>query len=250
MRKFLIIFILNLSFVICLLSFAYAMRPLYTEDTLMAPFHKLVIESGCLLLTNRDGSGLQEIITEASYGLSPQAEVSLTLPYISRQAEGGNYDGLSNGVFNVKYDFFSAGDGKISAGYLFGIQLKSNDTGNGLNADKNDITNMLIYSQDIGFCKYLLNFGYTFDDERAGQPQNDFIIYDAAMIKPLNDRVNFAGEVQYSKNTYTMDIFGETAIGLNYRLSDRLTLDTALGCGLNENSSSSNFVFGVTYLPM
>ena len=89
----------------------------------MAPFHKLVIESGCLLLTNRDGSGLQEIITEASYGLSPQAEVNLTLPYISRQAEGGNYDGLSNGVFNVKYDFFSAGDGKISAGYLSGYSL-------------------------------------------------------------------------------------------------------------------------------
>ncbi len=233
--------------VICHWSFCEAARPLYTADTVITPMNKIVIESGCLLLTNRDGSGLQEILTTARFGLAANSEVAVTLPYVSRQAEGGNYDGLSNGIFNVKYDFFTGSDGKISAAYLLGIQLKSNDTGIGLNADENDITNMLIYSQDIGYCTCLLNFGYTFDDERGGQPQNDFIIYDAAIEKPVNDRINFTGEVQYTRNTYTLDIVGETAIGLNYKMTDKLTLDTAIGCGLNENSSSSNFVFGATY---
>lgn len=228
-------------------SFTYAMRPLYTTDTLIAPLNGVVIESGCLLLTNRDNSGLQEVITSARYGISPKAEISLTLPYVSRQAEGGNYDGLSNGTFNIKYDFFFADGGKITAGYLFGIQLKSGDTGNGLNSNENDITNMLVFSHDLGFCTYLLNFGYTFDDAPADQPRNDFIIYDAAVIKPLTDTVNFTAEIQGTKNTYTLDIFGETAVGLNYKVSDKLMLDTAIGCGLNENSSSSNFVFGLTY---
>jgi hypothetical protein len=242
------IFLLVVSLLIVHCSFAFAARPLYTEDTLIAPMNHVVIESGCLLLTARDNSGLQEVITTARYGISTKAEISIALPYVTRQDQGGNYDGLSNGIFNLKYDFLSAGDGKISAGYLFGIQLKSSDTGNGLNADKNDITNMFIYSQDIGFCTCLFNFGYTFDDERAGQPQNDFIIYDIAMTKPVNKAVNFTGEVQYSKNTYTGDIFSETAVGFNYVVTDKLTLDTALGCGLTENSSSSNFVFGLTYL--
>lgn len=245
-RRFLPILIIIWSLVIGNWSFVYATRPLYTEDTLIAPQNKIIIESGCLLLTNRDNSGLQEVITSAKYGLAPNTEISITLPYVSRQAEGGNYDGLSNGIFNVKYDFFIGGNG-VSAAYLFGIQLKSNDKGNGLNADENDITNMLVYSRNIGFCTYILNFGYTFDDEPAGQPQNDFIIYDAAIVRPVNNAVNLTGEIQYSKNTYTGDIVGETAVGFNYMINDKLTLDSALGCGLNENSSSSNFVFGATY---
>jgi hypothetical protein len=247
MKKFAVFFIINLTFLIGNLSFCYATRPLYTTDTVITPAGHIVIESGLLLLSQRDNSGYSEAITTARYGLNLNTELSLTLPYISRQAEGGNFDGFSNGTFNVKYDLFTAGGGKVSAAYLFGIQLKSSDKSNGLNANQNDITNMLVYSQDIGFCTYLLNFGYTFDDEPSGQPQNDFIIYDAAIVKPVNGAVNFTGEVQYSKNTYTGDIFGETAIGLNCRMNDKLVLDAAIGCGLNENSSSSNFVFGATY---
>ncbi len=238
---------LVVSLLIVNCSLCYATRPLYTEDTLIVPVRSVIIDSGSLLQSQRDNSGFQEVITSARYGISNNAEISLTLPFISRQAEGGNFDGLSNGIFNVKYDFFSSGDGKMSAAYLFGIQLKSSDRGNGLNADENDITNMLIFSQDVGLFTYLLNFGYTFDDERAGQPQNDFILYNAAIVKPLNENMNLTAEIQYSKNTYTLDIFGETAVGVNYRLFPKLTLDAALGCGLNENSSSSNFVCGLTY---
>jgi hypothetical protein len=246
MKNF-ILFTCIFIFLLFPFNFAYATRPLYTVDTVITPFTHIVIESGLLLQSQRDNSGFSEVITAARYGLNQNTELILTLPYISRQAEGGNFDGLSNGVFNVKYNFFSGAGGNISAAYLFGIQIKSNDKGNGLNANRSDITNMLIWSHDIGFCKYLLNFGYTFDDEPAGQPQNDFILYNIAMTKPLNDSINFTGEVQYSKNTYTGDIFGETAIGINWRVFPKLVLDAALGCGLNENSSSSNFVFGATY---
>ncbi len=235
------------TFLLFPFNFAYATRPLYTADTVITPFTHIIIESGLLLQSQRDNSGFSEVITTARYGLNQNTELSLTLPYISRQAEGGNFDGLSNGTFNVKYNFFTGGDGKVSTAYLLGVQLKSSDTGNGLNNNKSDITNMLIYSHDIGFCTYLLNFGYTFDDEPAGQPENDFILYNAAIVKPMNGAINFTGEIQYSKNTYTGDIFGETAVGINWRVGPKLVLDTAIGCGLNENSSSSNFVFGATY---
>ena len=136
--KNLILFTFICAFLRFPFNLAYATRPLYTTDTVITPFTHIVIESGLLLQSQRDNSGFSEFITTAKYGLNQNTELSLTLPYISRQAEGGNFDGLSNGVFNVKYDFFTGGDGKVSAAYLFGIQLKSSDTGNGLNANKNE----------------------------------------------------------------------------------------------------------------
>ena len=122
MKRFALILIINLTLLIGNLSFCYAVRPLYTVDTVIVPFTHILIESGLLLQSQRDNSGFSEFITTARYGLNQNTEVILTLPYISRQAEGGNFDGLSNGVFNVKYNFFSGSGGNISAAYLFGVQ--------------------------------------------------------------------------------------------------------------------------------
>jgi hypothetical protein len=55
-------------------------------------------------------------------------------------------------------------------------------------------------------------------------------------------------EVQYSRNTSTLDIIGEMAVGFNYKFNNYLILDMAVGWGLNENSLSTNLAFGTTYL--
>lgn len=237
-----------MTFFIGNMSFCHAVRPLFTEDCWVTRYGKPVIEIGGLVLTRRDNTEVKELITSLKYGFSPNIDVSIDLPYITHYSPEGNYDGLSDGTFKVKYNFYNNG---LDAGacFLLGYQVDTaSDPDYSATYNQHDITAMLIYSRDIGVLNYHLNFGYTFDDEKTGQPQNDYIIYNASVIKPLTDIVNVLGEVQYSRNTDTGDIIGETAVGFNYKFSDALIFDIAVGCGLNENSSSSNLAFGTTVL--
>jgi len=211
----------------------------------MVPFTKFAIETGLLLLSNRDNTGYSEVISSVKYGISKYVELSIDLPYVSRSGGLGNYDGMNYGSFQAKYRFYN---GDIDAACIqFGYQIDAADTNRIIGSNEHDLTGILIYSRNFDDLMCILNAGYTFDDEQGGKPQNDFQLYNIAFSKPLDPVMNLVGEVQYSKNTYMTDIFGETAIGLNYKYNDNFTLNTAIGCGLNENSSSSNFVVGATY---
>jgi hypothetical protein len=245
MKKALISLFVALLFVIGSTEGSFATRPLYTEDTLLAPFTKVILETGILLLSARDNTGYTEVISSVKYGIANNIELSIDLPYVTRYAPGGNYDGLNTGSFQAKFKLYS---GDVDSACLqFGYQIDAIDPSRIMDSNAHNITSLLIYSRNFWDTTYILNAGYTFDDTQAGLPRNDFILYNIAFTKPLNSLTNIAGEVQYSYNTYTTNIVGETAIGLNYKYNNFVTFDTAIGCGLNENSSSSNFVVGATF---
>jgi len=243
-KRFTLITFLTLLFVICHLSFAYAIRPLYTEDAKVTPLGDLYAESGLLLLTNRDNSGVKELVTTLRYGFALDLEGSVDLPYLSRFSSENNYDGLSDGNVKIKYNFYNGYTDFAS----FMVGFLPGNFGTGTTSNHSDINTMLMYANSFDQFSYNLNFGYTFDGDNSGAPKSDYVIYNASAVRPLTKAMNIMGEIQYSRNTYTLTIVGEAAIGLNYRYNDNLTFDTALGCGLNENSSSSNFVVGLTYL--
>jgi hypothetical protein len=245
MNKYFVIPFIILSFITANLSLAYAIRPLYTERSSVTPIGKAVLETGILLLTGRDNSGIHEITTTIKYGLSNNLDIRLDLPYMTRLSTGGNYDGMSYGSFKLKYNFAgeAANDG---LGAMLGYQINNADQNANSDPRSHNITTILIYSKNLNDINYHFNFGYTFDDEQGSKPQNDFILYNIAATKQLNDNIDIVGELQYSKNTETLDIFGETALGMIYRYSEALAFDAAIGCGLNENSSSNNLAFGAT----
>jgi len=243
-RLYTILFLI-LSLLIVHCSSCFAIRPLYTQDAQVTPLGDLYVESGLLLLSERDNTGVKELVTTLRYGFALDLEGSVDLPYLSRLSTGNNYDGLSDGAVKIKYNFYNGYE--EAASFMVGF-LPSNFATVGTTSNHSDINTMLMYANSIDQFLYNLNFGYTFDGDNSGAPKNDYIIYNASAVRPLTEAMNIMGEIQYSRNTYTLDIVGETAVGINYRYNDDLTFDTALGCGLNENSSSSNFVVGVTYL--
>jgi hypothetical protein len=211
-------------------------------------FGKTAIESGALLLTRRDDTGVNEFITSIKYGWTEKIDIGIDLPYMSVYSPAGNYDGMSTGTFKLKYNFYKNDLETEGACFLLGYQVDTDNPHNSSEPNAHDITTMLIYSSDLKNYSYHLNLGYQFDDEPGGQPREDSILYNASLIKPISDIINVMGEVQYSINTYTSDIVGETAFGFNYKYNKNLIFDMAIGCGLNENSSSSNLAFGLTYL--
>jgi hypothetical protein len=229
-------------------SLAYAIRPLYTEDCWLTSYGKPVIETGILLLSKRDNTGYKELVTSLKYGLTNNVDISIDLPYFSVGSYSNNYDGLSDGTFKIKYNpYNNAGCEGFS--FLLGYMVNTADPKNAdLSTAQHDITTILIYSKDIGEFNCHFNIGYTFDDEPARANAQDFIIYNASVIKPLNNMVNIMAETQYNKNTLTGTIVHEVAFGFNYIYNKNLILDTAIGCGLTEDSSSSNLAFGTTIL--
>jgi len=245
-RAIRILFIV-VSLIIVHCSLCFALRPLYTEVAWTTSINKLVLESGTLLWTNRDNTGDNEFITSLKYGFARDFDGSLDLPYMSRYSPEGNFDGIAYGKFKLKYNFYNS-LGIEGASFLFGYQVDSENQSISSDPSAHDITTMLIYSLEMDPFSLHFNFGYTFDDEPLNQPHNDFILYNTAIVKPITDTFNIMGELQYTINTYTSTKIAETAIGCNYEFNDSLTFDTALGCGLNEDSSSSNFSFGLTYI--
>jgi len=247
MNKYLSIIIV-LVLIFSAFDFAFAIRPLYTEDCWVTAPGKPAIESGILLLSKRDNTGYKQLTTSLKYGLTDQIDIGIDLPYLSFGSYSENYDGLSDGTFKVKYNPYNNNECE-GISFLLGYMVNTADPSNiNLGTNQHDITTMLICSKDYGEFHYHLNFGYTFDDEPVRAEAEDFIIYNASIIKPLNDLVNIMAETQYSRNTLSGAIVHEIAIGLNYKYSKHLILDAALGCGLTEDSSSSNLAFGATIL--
>jgi hypothetical protein len=250
MRRSLIILIISLLFVIGNLSFCYATRPLYTEDCIMTPFGKEAIEIGGLLLSRRDNTGVEEIITSLKYGMSKELEFGIDLPYMSSTSTNGNYDGLADGSVKLKYGFYSDNVNAFCFQLGQAVDLTPNSSPSNPVTSANETTMMLINSGNICEMQYSLDFAYTFDNPaNSTQQANDFIIYNASLTKELiPDLISVMGEMQYSRNTYTWDIVHEIAVGMNYEVNESVVLDTAIGCGLTEDSSSSNFVLGATIL--
>jgi len=117
MKKYQVLFLV-LSLLIVHCSFCFAIRPLYTEDAQVTPIGKLYVESGLLLLTNRDNTGVKELVTSLKYGFAQNFDASLDLPYMSRLSTGDNYDGLGDGAVKIKYNFYSAD--KEAASFMIG----------------------------------------------------------------------------------------------------------------------------------
>lgn len=242
------IFILAFAFLLLTFDISFAIRPLYTEDCWVTTPGKPVIEAGVLLLSKRDNTGFKELVTSLKYGLTDKLDFSIDLPYFSMGSYSQNYDGLSDGTFKVKYNPYNWNDCE-GFSFLLGFMVNTADpTKADLSTNQHDITTMLIYSKDYGEFDCHINFGYTFDDEPARADAKDYIIYNASVIKPLNENVNIMAETQYNKNTFTGAIVHEIAAGFNYKYNKNLTLDMAIGCGLTEDSSSSNLAFGATIL--
>jgi hypothetical protein len=247
MMKELRIIVIVSFFALLTVNFAYAVRPLYTEDSNITPAGKVILESGILLLSNRDNTGVKELTNTIRYGLGNNMELSMDLPYLSRGSYSVNYDGLSNGTFQIKYNFYS-GDAE-KACFLLGYLVDTEDPNQpNQNLDQHDITTMFIYSKFMGGVLIDINMAYTFDDEPSRSAPEDFIIYNIALSRQLNDSMVLMAETQYSKNTLTGNIIHEIAVGGNYLFNEHLILDCSIGCGLTESSSSSNVAFGATYL--
>ncbi len=241
-----LLYIAALSVPLLLPSASFACRPMETEDYGVNALGQWSIESGIEMVANRDGSGMNTFDACLHYGLMDRLEVAVEAPYLGLNSDHLAVSGPADGFFHVKYNFLTLSD-REGATFKLSYKIKSGDQDNGLGANENDITTMLVLTKDIGWFFMHLNFGYIFNDVPRGEEPDDQIIYNAAVQKELNDRLDIFTEITCQMPTLsTEDADIEYYSGIIYAINDSLTWDIGIGGGLNNSSCDSKFTTGLT----
>jgi len=232
----------------------FACRPLSTEDYGVQDKGTWSLESGVQFLTNRDNSGTNTIDECLHYGIWDHVEAALEMTYLGLNSRDLSQSGLGDGTFYIKWNFLQLSN-EEGMSLKLANKINSGDVDKGLGSNENDVTALLVLTKKFGDYTCHFNFGYLFDDEPAGQPQDDNIIYNIAVQKPFTDKITLYAEMTSQIPTLATEtddgnIERESAIeglvGMTYSISDSLVWDAGIGGGFNKYSSDSNFTTGLT----
>ena len=173
---------------------------------------------------------------------------------------GNSTNDFDDITISAKIKLFNETRNLPAIGMKFGYQMPNTDQAKGIGTNQTNIFSKLIVQKRFGkragrspLANMYGNIGLaimTAPLERF--TQNDVIIYGAAGIFRLNDRINIASEVNGRLNTRPDRVpVGTESVG-NFRIGTQikasgLRFDTAAVFGLTRFSPRTGVTFGVTY---
>lgn len=255
-------------------------RPLLTDDIDITPQGSVELGVGVDFLQNAKFplSGIRGDLTRVGdirlkTGLAPNVELQIegtVQNFLAINSRGTSAIPL-NVVGNSTNDF---DDFTVSAkvkllnetaslpglGFKFGFQMPNTDQARGIGTNQINIFSKIILQKRFGkkpgrvpMANLYGNIGLgIMNAPLAHFTQNDVLLYGAAGIFRLNDRINIATEINGRVNTRSSDAplgtesVGQFRIGAQIRASG-LRFDTAAVLGLTKYSPRTGIVFGVTY---
>ena len=272
----------------CALAFALAcgaatasaqQRPLITEDVDVLQPGALRIEAGIDFLQDAKfpASGLTGDLTRAgvvgvNIGLSPNVELQVEgvaqnflsinsatpNPAIPRDFAPGANSTNDFGDFTLatKVKLRNETRRGPALGFRFGVELPNSSEARGIGLNQTNAFGTILFGKKFGPRGRLNTFGNVgiaiLSAPTESFVQNDVLTYGFAGVFRVNDRLDFAGEVNGRANTRTGDAplgtepQSEARLGLRVR-GGGLRFDFAGIKGLTEFSPRSGVTFGVTY---
>ncbi len=274
----------NLLIIFIILAAAFAsagqQRPLLTDDIDITPPGSVEIGAGVDFLQNVKFplSGIRGDMTRVGdirirQGFASNVEIQIEgviQNFVAINSRGPspiplNINGNSTNDFDditisAKIKLFNETRNLPAIGMKFGYQMPNTDQAKGIGTNQTNIFSKLIVQKRFGkragrspLANMYGNIGLaimTAPLERF--TQNDVIIYGAAGIFRLNDRINIASEVNGRLNTRPDRVpVGTESVG-NFRIGTQikasgLRFDTAAVFGLTRFSPRTGVTFGVTY---
>ena len=255
-------------------------RPLLTDDIDITPPGSVEIGAGVDFLQNVKFplSGIRGDMTRVGdirirQGFASNVEIQIEgviQNFVAINSRGPspiplNINGNSTNDFDditisAKIKLFNETRNLPAIGMKFGYQMPNTDQAKGIGTNQTNIFSKLIVQKRFGkragrspLANMYGNIGLaimTAPLERF--TQNDVIIYGAAGIFRLNDRINIASEVNGRLNTRPDRVpVGTESVG-NFRIGTQikasgLRFDTAAVFGLTRFSPRTGVTFGVTY---
>ncbi|MFH1684421.1 MAG: hypothetical protein ABIA67_06030 [Candidatus Margulisiibacteriota bacterium] len=233
MRKLLIAVLIGLILVVPV----WAARPLSTDDAGTLGQGAWEIEEG-YELDQPSGGGASSggFGTSVKYGVLSNFDLGIEVPYsAAAPVEIGDATVKGKLAFN---DAVALG---------IDVKLTNADAASGLGSGYVDYGVNGIYSQGLGNATGHINVGYTIIGQAGGAaPDNNVLSYGAAVEYPLNDTANLMGEIAGSSTPSAATNPLDALVGLNWGMSDLLTLDGGISFGLSDASSQYKAAAGAT----
>ncbi|MDP8230400.1 MAG: transporter [Candidatus Gorgyraea atricola] len=230
-------------FLMGIASFAYAARPLSTDDAGTVEKGFFEIENGFEYVKQDDEE--YNLSFALKYGISESFHIGVELPYkFINFKESEDMDGIGDLVVSSKYNFLEDEGNLPSMSLGVSIKTETGDADKGLGTSEVDYGVNGIMSKEIGRLISHLNVGYTF----VGGPGKDTSSYGLAMEYPINENLNVLGEIT-----------GETAfdgdfddnpfsglVGVNYAINAMVMFDLGIGFEISDASPDYTIVTGLT----
>lgn len=266
----------------CVSIFAFGQqRPLLTEDVDIITPGTIEVGAGVDFLQNVKFplSGLKGDLTRVGdirvrQGFAPNVEIqvegtiqnflainSQTSPSpIPLNIVGNSTNDFDDFIVSVKVKLRNESKRLPALGFKFGYQMPNTDQAKGIGTNQINIFSKVILQKKFGkktgktpAANIFGNLGLgIMTAPLARFTQNDVLLYGAAGIFRVNDRLNIVSEINGRANTRRggaplgTESVGQFRIGTQIRASG-LRFDTAAIFGLTRYSPRTGIVFGVTY---
>lgn len=153
----------------------------------------------------------------------------------------------------TKVRFISEGARRPAVAVRFGFQMPNSNQARGIGINTTNLFAEVIFQKRIGRATLYGSAGVAIlESPTARFTQNDVLLYGAAFIYKLHERVNVAGEIN---GRYSSRTIGPSLVGTESRSQARLGLQILAGglqwdlagiAGLTGRDAKSGFTFGVS----
>ena len=225
----------------------FAARPLSTDDAGTVDKQHFEVECGFEYVNTADNEYNWSTVLKC--GLSENWDIGVEIPYqFIDITKGSDVNGIGDIVLSSKYRFLDETQKAPALSLSFAIKTDTGNEDKGLGSGDLDYTITAILSKELDKIIGHLNLGCQYVGAPEGQSDDDVFSYALALEYPVNDRLNFVGEV--SGETNFEGDFDDNAFaaltGLNYAFSDRATFDLGIAWQISEASPDYKLITGVT----
>jgi hypothetical protein len=243
---------LVISFLLIFPLFAYAARPLSTDDAATVEKGDLEVELGFEYADDADTDDTEDEYSFAAtvkYGLTERWDLGVEIPYLYIERESDDDDsGLGDYVFSSKYRFVDESENFPALALGFSLKTKTGDEDKGLGTGELDYTLNTILTKALGKIVTNVNLGYTYVGAPEGENHDDVFSYGLALEYPATEKLNLVGELTGETNfegDFDDHPFGGL-VGFNYAFSENIVFDLGFGWGISEASPDYLVTSGLT----
>lgn len=246
-KKIFLFFILFGCLFLCKPSFAY--RPLGTEDAGVAGKEVAQMEISWDYLKWKNDDFGQIFLLVLIYGINERLEVSTELPYLMHNPKGTNPEkGMGDVNIAAKYLLIQEGEKNPAFTAKGAVKLSNGDFDKGLGSGDVDYSLFAVASKTMGSLGVHGQFGYSWVGRMKDKNLQDITLYGVAADYAITEDLHMLGEINGNRHPaiHITEHQRNVLIGITYKVSDRLILDTAYKWGISDVSPEWNTTAGIS----
>lgn len=233
-------------------EWAFAGRPLQTEDGGVAGHKKLQLESGFDSAFKSGDEDYNFILTPIA-GVTDRLEFSTDFPVsFVRPDDGENTEGFSDFGLSAKALLLEEKDilpAMLVKGF---VKFANGNFDRSLGSGDEDFGVVAVATKSLNPFTLHANVGYRFTGDSRDEELEDTILYGMACEYSLNPRISFVGELfvecgdHFDLSAFQHRVWNPL-LGMTFRLSEKIVWDIAFRVGLEEDKEPEyGIVSGLT----